>query len=175
METRTIWHLTMTLDGFIAGPNHDMSFLAGVEHTAGIADRYAGATGAILAGRRWYDAHGHRPESRPYGGRWQGELFVLTNRPAEDPSVTFLSGDIGTAVAAARAGAGGRDLVIFGAQIARQALAEGLIDEFVVHFAPIMIGDGVRVSEAVGDRPLRFERIGTDNRAVDLRYRPISA
>ncbi len=175
MKQRTLWHVTMTLDGFIAGPDHDMGFLAGVEHTPGVAERYAEATGAIVAGRRWFDAHGHRPESRPYGGRWNGKLYVLTSRPVDDPSITFLSGDIDEAVATARAGADGRDLVIFGAHVAGQALAAGLIDEFVVHLAPIMIGRGVRVSDAVGDRPVRFEQIASDNRAVDLRYRPGSS
>jgi hypothetical protein len=38
-----------------------------------------------------------------------------------------------------------------------------------------MIGHGIRVSDAVSDRPIRFERIGSDNRAVDLRYRPVSS
>jgi dihydrofolate reductase len=66
-------------------------------------------------------------------------------------------------------------VVIFGANLARQALAEDLIDEFVVHIAPIMIGEGVRLSDAVDGRPVRFERIGSDNRAVDLRYRPVPA
>src|SRR4051812_15385373 len=98
LRNMVIWHLTITLDGFVAGPQHDMSFLGRVEHTPEVAARYAARAGAILAGRRWYDAHGHRPESRPYGGRWTGELLVLTHRSAADPSVTFLSGDIGAAV-----------------------------------------------------------------------------
>src|SRR3954447_15067530 len=143
-----IWHLTITLDCFIAGPDHDMSFLGGVAHTAGVASEYAATTGAILAGRRWYDAHGHRPESRPYGGTWEGELFVLTHSPPDDTGVTFVSGDIVDALAAACGAASDRNVVIFGADIARQALARDLVDEFVVHIAPVLLGDGVRLSNA---------------------------
>lgn len=167
-----IWHLTTTLDGFIAGPEHDMSFLNRVEHSPGVAARYAARTGAILAGRRWYDAHGHRPESRPYGGRWTGELLVMTTRPVDDPSVTFLSGDIVAAVNAAREAAGDRDVVVFGADLARQALERDLIDEFVVHLAPVLLGDGVRLSDAVEAAPIWFERLEGPTTAVDLRFRP---
>jgi dihydrofolate reductase len=169
-----IWHLTITLDGFIAGRDHDMSFLSGVEHAPGVAAEAAAATGAILAGRRWYDAHGHRPGSRPYGGRWDGELFVLTHHPVDDEGVSFVSGDVTDALGTARAAAGDRNVVIFGADIARQALERGLVDEFVVHLAPVMIGDGVRLADAVVDAPVWFERLGAEsNRAVDLRYRPV--
>jgi hypothetical protein len=90
----------------------------------------------------------------------------LTHRAAADPSVRFLSGDVGAAVAAARIAAGDRDVVIFGADIARQALEAELIDEFVVHLAPVLLGDGVRLSDAVGAEPVWFERLDGPSTAV---------
>ena len=82
-----------------------------------------------------------------YGGAWRGPVFVLTNRVADTPDdskVTFLREPIEAAVDIARAAAGKRKLEIFGADVARQRLDAKLIDEIVVHLAPLLLGDGVR-------------------------------
>ena len=90
-------------------------------------------TGAVLAGRRSYDVgrRGERPEvEEAFGGGWSGAQFVLTHRPHDpDPANTFLSGDVRDAVALALVAAEGKDLNIIGADVARQCLAAGLIDE----------------------------------------------
>ena len=76
-----------------------------------------------------------------------GPVFVLSHRPQDapdDPKATFVSG-IDEALARARDAAGGKNVEIFGANVARQCLDVGFIDEVVVHLAPILLGDGVRL------------------------------
>jgi dihydrofolate reductase len=106
------------------------------------------ATGAIIAGRRTYEV-GQRDTGKPcgeaYGGAWQGAQFVLTHQPPQappDPAVTFLSGDIEAAVATARKAADGKNVEVFGADLTGQCLERGLVDEIVVHIAPVLLGTG---------------------------------
>jgi hypothetical protein len=55
------WHCSMSLDGYVAGPGDDLSFLEHVTGDMSLIDRYVGETGAILAGRRAYDAYADGP------------------------------------------------------------------------------------------------------------------
>src|ERR1700693_1338738 len=80
------------------------------------------------------------------GGAWSGPQFVLTNnapKDEEDASMAFVSGDIRGAMGVARE-AGDRNVMIIGADVARQCIQAGLIDEIRVHLAPVLLGDGVR-------------------------------
>jgi dihydrofolate reductase len=179
MQTgRVLWHLTMSLDGFIAGPNHEMEWMAGLDFTPGLVDRYVEGTGAILAGRRGFDAGiGTDPPAAPYGGAWTGPIFVLTHHPEDAPAhdgITVLDCDLAEAVAIGLAAAAGKDLEVFGADVARQCLEHGLIDEFHVHLAPVMLGDGIRLLTAPGIDPVRWQRIvdpDSGAQVLDLRYR----
>ncbi len=135
----------MSLDGFIAGPGHTMDWI--FEYlTAETFPEVMEATGAMLVGRGTYEvAKRMADQDAPYDG---GPQFVLTHRPpAEpDPAVTFLTCDIGEAVATARSAAGGRHLEILGADVAAQCLQRGLVDEILVYVVPVLLGDGVRFS-----------------------------
>jgi dihydrofolate reductase len=75
-------------------------------------------------------------------------MFVLTHQPPDppDPAVTFLTGDIGEAVATALDAAGGKNLEILGADVAGQCLRRGLVDEILVYILPVLLGDGIRFS-----------------------------
>jgi dihydrofolate reductase len=112
------------------------------------------ATGAMLVGRRTYEV-GKRmnagKERRPAAGGGypvSGPTFVLTHDPPNppDPSVTFLTGDIGDAVALALDAAGERNLEIIGANVAGQCLRRGLVDEILVYVLPLLLGDGIHFS-----------------------------
>lgn len=164
----------MSLDGFIAGPENSMDWLNGLSAAPGIIDACIASTGAVLGGRRGYDAD---PDAKPYGGAWSGPIFVLTHHPddaAPRPDVTFLCCDVEDAVQEALAAADGKNLELLSADVARQCATRGLIDELYVHLAPRMLGHGVRVFDCPGVLPLRWERIhdGDPLRVVDLRYRP---
>ncbi|WP_067805579.1 dihydrofolate reductase family protein [Actinomadura formosensis] len=178
---KVLWHLTMSLDGFIAGPDHAMDWMSGVTLSPGLFEEAVSTTGAILAGRRGYDAWARenpgRASERAYGGAWSGPIFVLTHHPEDavpDSGVTFLNCDVAEAVETGLAAAAGKNLEIFGADIARQCVVRGLIDEFYVHLVPVMLGEGIRLFDCPGIEPVRWERIhdGDPVQAVDLRYRP---
>lgn len=179
---KVLWHLTMSLDGFIAGPHHEMGWMAGFDFTPGLVERYVAGTGAILAGRRGFDA-GQRDDldrdAAPYGGAWSGPIFVLTHHledAAPQDGITFLNCDIAEAVRIGLEAAGGKDLEVFGSDLARQCLERGLIDEFHVHLAPVMLGDGIRLLDAPGIDPVRWERIveaDSGAQVLDLRYRGV--
>jgi dihydrofolate reductase len=171
------WHVMMSLDGYIAGPDDaiDWAFVYGAPGP--VVEEMIATTGAILAGRRWHDLAIARWDGRAgiYGGRWSGPVLVLTHRPPADPpdpEITFVSGPIEDAVAQARAAAGGKRVEIFGASIGRQVLDAGLLDEIIVHIAPVMLGGGVRF---YGDGAPQVELERTDAtispQITDLRFR----
>jgi len=104
---------------------------------------------------------------------------VLSHRAPDDddddPNITYLSGDIRAAVASARDAAGGRDLLVLGADVARQCVAAGLIDEILVHVAPLLLGDGVRLFGGPGVAPVELETVSVSEagQIANLRYRVV--
>ena len=162
----------MSLDGFIARPGDNMAWVFKHAGPNPEVDEVIRTTGAVLVGRHSYDVGGREgtpPGGRKvYGGAWAGPQFVLTHQaPAgeEDPTIIFLAGDIASAVARAREAAGGKNVVLIGASVARQCLAAGLVDEILVHLAPVLLGDGVRLyggqgAAQVNLQPLSVTRAG---------------
>jgi dihydrofolate reductase len=149
---KVVVNRSMSLDGFVAGPGHAMSWIFDFMAPDAFPE-IAAATGAMLIGRRTYEVAGRQRGAdelggKEYGGGWSGPVFVLTHRPPEPPDqeVTFLTGDIGEAVATARAAAGGKNLEVLGADVAGQCLRRGLVDEILVYLMPVLLGDGVRFS-----------------------------
>jgi dihydrofolate reductase len=139
----------MSLDGFIAGPGDAMDWI--FDFMGPVQQEFPeimAATGAMLIGRRTYEV-GKRLAAERSGPAYDGgPEFVLTHEPPDptDPAVTFLSGDIGKAVATARSAAGGKNLEILGADVAGQCLRRGLVDEILVFVLPVLLGDGIRFS-----------------------------
>jgi dihydrofolate reductase len=177
--SKTVWHITMSLDGYIAGPDHAMEWAFGHAEHSPLADDIRDSTGAILGGRGWYDgatAH-HDGVAGIYGGDWTGPVFVLTHRPAElarDETVTALGGPLGGALATAREAAGGLAVGIFGANLARQCIEADALDEIVVHVAPVLLGDGIRLY-GDGAPQVALERcdLAESGQLSDLRFRVV--
>ena len=172
---KVLWHFTMSLDGFVAGPGHGMDWMAGTSHRPGLIEEYATTTGAVLGGRDGWDVY---PDpSGIYGGAWKGPVFVLTHHP-EDATpadgVTFLTCDVAEAVRIALEAAGGKNVEVFSASIGRQLLERGLLDEIDLHIAPVLLGDGVRLYDNPGGAPVRLALAGGDDpsAALNVRYRP---
>jgi dihydrofolate reductase len=113
------------------------------------------------------------PDSVDYP--FSGPVFVLTHRPPEssEPGVTYLSGDIGEAVATARHAAGDKNVEILGADVAGQCLRRGLVDEILVYVLPVLLGDGIHFSAPglprIDLEPLTTARSGE---ATIMRFRP---
>jgi dihydrofolate reductase len=169
--TKLIWHITMSVDGFISGPDDAMDWAFRVPGRSELADEMQETTGAVLGGRRWWDGAvaKHDGVRGIYGGRWTGPVFVLTTHPEDapqDPAVTALAGGLEEAVATARAAAAGKNVQVFGANLAQQCLDAGLLDEIVIHVAPVLLGDGVRLYGPPGST----RQVDLDGHMTDLRY-----
>jgi dihydrofolate reductase len=177
--SKLIWHVTMSVDGCIAGPDHEMEWAFAYMGSNRIVNEVRDGAGAILGGRRWHDVAMERYDGRAgiYGGNWQGPVLVLTHSPPTDPpdrEIRFVSGGIEDAVAAAREAADGRSVLVFGADLARQCLEAGLLDEIVIHLAPILLGDGIRLDTS-GVQRVTLERVDSDTSSdlTDLRFRVV--
>lgn len=184
---KVIIDLSMSLDGFIAGPNDDAKNglgLRGGEHifdwyttserpskygnlfrpegaNVDVVEEMFASAGALLTGRRTYDiTHG-------WGGTHPVNdmpVVVLTHEPPKDvpkgkSEFFFITDGIESAVKKAKEAAGDKSVGIAGASAAQQALKVGLVDEIFVHIAPIILGDGVRLFDHFGDDSIRLEII----------------
>jgi dihydrofolate reductase len=160
MSGKVVVNRSMSLDGFIAGPGDAMDWIFDfIKPDAAWMAEIAAATGAMLVGRRTVevgsrmDANNERgAASSDEGYPFSGPTFVLTHRPPDppDPDVTYLTGDIGDAVATALAAAGDKNLEILGADVAGQCLQRGLVDEIQVYVLPVLLGNGIRFFSSPG-------------------------
>lgn len=159
MRGKVVVNRAMSLDGFIAGPDDAMDWLfefTTPDRLPEIAE-IAANTGAMLVGRRTYDVgNSMEPPAGQTEYPFTGPSFVLTHEPPNprDPTASFLSGDIGEAVKTALDAAGGKNLEILGADVARQCLEQGLVDEVMVYIVPVLLGDGTRFYSST-----RLERV----------------
>jgi dihydrofolate reductase len=188
---------TMSLDGYIAGPEEsgfDQLFQwygnGTVEIPSASPDaptiRISAAsaelvraewenTGALLVGRYLYDM------TNAWGGRHPMNVttVVLTHqrpddRPADDENFVFVTGGIEAAVAKAKEIAGDRNVGVNGGQMARQCLEAGLLDEVGVELVPVVLGGGKTLFGELGTAPVRFEgpvAVVQGTGVTHLRYR----
>ena len=202
--TRVHVTISMSLDGFVAGPNdgpelglgengerlhewvvqlaswRDPHGLEGGTTNANSAllDEAFARTGAVVVGRRMFDnAHGWGDEP-PF----HVPVFVVTHEerpPLEKQggtTFTFVDDGVGSAIAQARAAAGERDVSIGGgASVIQQALAAGLLDELQVSLVPLFLGGGVRLFEDVpAGIELRVERVLEGPGVTHVRYEVVT-
>jgi dihydrofolate reductase len=177
----TISHHTISLDGFVAGPDDSMDWAFEYGEATSLADETMRRIGAIVAGRRWYELALERWDGVDgiYGGEYGGRVFVLTHRPPEetpDQRISFVSDGIASAVRRAQEDAGDRDIGIFGGELTRQCLAAELLDEIVLHVAPVLLGGGVPLLGESDAGRVELERIsvGEADRLTDLRFRVVT-
>jgi len=127
------------------------------EDAAWISEKF-GRAGAIVGGRTTYEASRHWGDKNPFGV----PFFIVTHRPEEQPEggeFTFVSG-VREAVEGAAGAAGDKDVnVMGGADVIRQALEAGLVDELSIIVAPVVLGDGKRLFEGFTDS-LELEHLG---------------
>jgi dihydrofolate reductase len=173
----TISHHTISLDGFIAGPDDSMEWVFAFGEPTSLGEDTMRRIGAIVAGRRWYELAKERWDGVDgiYGGEWDGQVFVLTHRSVEedDSRISFVSGGIKEAVGAAQESAGDKHVGIFGGSLTRQCLDAGVLDEIVLHVAPVLLGSGVRLfgDEGAGQAELARVSVGEADQLTDLHFR----
>ncbi|MBQ0906409.1 dihydrofolate reductase family protein [Micromonospora sp. U21] len=161
---KLLYSATASLDGYIAGPGGDMSWLT--EHLVGenpTAEHLLANVGAILAGNSTFggdDPNRGTDSEGAFGGQYHGPVVVLTHRPPAEPAtgVTFV-GDLHSAVAQAKEAAGDRYVNVLGANVAKQCIQAGLLDEILMFFAPVLLGDGVRMFDHPGGTRVRLAPI----------------
>lgn len=178
--------LSMSLDGFIAGPNDgpgrplgeggerlfewfsagdteyglpgtEMVFRVSQQSAEMLREAHAGM-GAFVTGRRTFDISNGWGGSPPLGV----PTFVVTHAVPDEwvyegSLFTFVTTGVEGAVEKARAVAGERDVAVGAASIAQQCIRAGLLDEVHVDLVPVLLGDGVRLFEHLGAGPIELE------------------
>jgi dihydrofolate reductase len=194
----TVLYMSMSLDGFITGPNvstenglgdgghrlhewclpgYDGDFKAAIARQQGVnREVFAESmtTGAIISGRGTFEN----------AGGWGGDhhdgvpIYILSHNPApawaaDWPLVHFTSNPE-AAVRDAKAAAGGHNVLVHGAGVPQTLLHAGLLDEIVIHLVPVLMGDGIRLFEHLGVEQRQLDRTSAlegDGGVVHLRYR----
>jgi dihydrofolate reductase len=141
-------------------------------------------TGAFVMGRRMFSGGEGPWEDDPNAGGWWGDdppfeasVFVVTHHPREPLTLgattfSFVTEGIEEAIRQARDAAGDRDVQVSGgASVAEQALDAGLLDELLIHVAPLLLGAGVRLFERVDPRSIELVRVVGSPRVTHLAYR----
>jgi len=186
---KVVFNMTMSLDGFVAGPNDgpenglgdggdrlfDWYFSGDTEipiqdgrmslkvsaQSAELLKEAMGSSGAGVWGRRTFDI----------AGAWDGNppikpSFIVTHSVPQEwvkegSPFTFVTDGVESAIRQAKKAAGDKDVVVCTASILQQCLKAGLLDEIYVDVAPILLGDGVRLFDHLGKVPVQLERIRT--------------
>src|SRR5918995_428100 len=177
--SKVVAGITTSVDGYITGPDEGLGeggerlhhWVFGGPWTyadetkaepagedAEWLSRMTSRIGAVVAGRGTYEAARHWGDQNP----WEMPLFIVTDRPEEEPEggdFTFMSG-VEAALARAREAAGDKDVhVMGGAETIRQALEAGLVDELSIIVAPVVLGAGKRLFEGFS-QSLDLEQLG---------------
>ena len=156
----------MSLDGFIAGPGGDMQWLA--NHLAEPNPEAAALMkniGALLVGAKTNngdDPNEGTDKEGAFGGEYTGPVVVLTHKPPErvdageaPDQATRYAADLRAAVALSKQlAADSRYVNVLGADVARQLIEAGELDEVLMFVAPVLLGDGVRMFEHAGGNEL---------------------
>lgn len=192
---KTILAISMSLDGFIAGPQDDVQHLfkwyfsgdvdfpvqggnltLKVSQTS--ADVMAAAiklNGAMIAGRRMFDvAHG-----------WAGvppfaPCFIVTHHPPQEwikegSPFTFVTDGVESAVRQAKQAAGDKNVAVATASVAQQMLKLGLLDEIHIDLAPVLLGEGTPLFKHLGIEPIELEatQVVASEGVTHLTYRVV--
>ena len=163
---KVLYSATMSMDGYIAGPGGDMSWLAPFLGPNPQVDALQRNIGALLVGGRTFrgdDPNRGTDKEGAFSGTWTGPSFVVTHDPPAEPvpDVTFLT-DVPSGLAAAKEAAGDSYVNVLGADIARQCMELGELDEVLAIIAPVLLGDGTRLFQHPGGRQVELERLSVD-------------
>lgn len=192
--------LSMSLDGFIAGPDdgfeHPLGkggerlftwmnsgpeevrqneWMALPEASQPVIERWGRECGAIVSGRRTFDIAGGWKNGHPF----DVPIFVVTHEaPTEgewSPRVTFVTEGLDRALELAQEAAGDLGVSVAAASPVQQLLRTGKVDEIEVNVVPYLLGSGVRLFDNFGPDPIELEQIGVveSTGVTHLRYRVV--
>lgn len=191
---KVIFDISMSLDGFITGANprpeagwaglgeggerlHDWGFNSADPRNREILERY-GTIGANIFGRTGYD-HSilNWGADGPTGAARIPTVIVSHNVPGAVPTggvYNFVNG-VDAAFETAKTLAGDKDVIIMGANVARQFLKRGLIDEISIHLVPVLFGSGTRLFEGLEGEHISLESLEVIQtaEAIHMRFRVV--
>ncbi len=208
-------HISISLDGFVAGPNQSEENPLGeggerlhdwvvplaawrqahgmqggeVNESARIFEESRANIGAAVMGRNMFGPIGGDAWADGWTGWWGDNppfhypVFIVTHHPRDPVEMQggttfyFVTDGIESALEQAKKAASGKDVMLLGGgQIVQQYLAAGLLDELELHVVPVLLGDGARIFDNLGDTEVQLEQV----RAVEapgvahLRYRVVT-
>ncbi len=188
---RVICDISMSLDGYVTGPNdsrenpfgdgadtlHDWLFKDPTDDDKAILQEALESCGAVVMGRKSFDKNegdGGWGDGGPVG---DVPVFVVThNAPtATSPTVyTFVTDGVKSAIEQAKEVAGDKFVGLHGATVMQQGLPLGLVDEIHVHVVPLLIGGGTRLFDTLPSA-IRLERVSAiaTPQATHLRFRVV--
>jgi dihydrofolate reductase len=197
---KVIIGLSVSLDGYIAGPDDGMEFPLGrggerlftwmsagpesnrvheylcpPDASVPVVRAWQTECGAGISGRRTFDIARGWKDGHPI----DAPIFVLTHEAPTDgewsPLVTFVTEGLDRALELAQEAAGDRYVSVAAADVAQQALREGKVDEIEVSVTPCLLGGGVRLFDHLGKEPIDLEQIDVigSQGVTHLRYRVV--
>jgi dihydrofolate reductase len=187
---KVVFENSVSLDGFVAGPNDNpdnglgdggdalfawyengdtdfplpgtpMVFHVSRASADFLRDEWQ-SIGAMICGRRMFDI------SRAWGGNPPGgeNCFVVTHHPPREwvkpgSPFTFVTDGVESAIRQAQQVAGDKTVSLSSASILQQAIKAGLLDEIILDLTPVLLGSGVRLFDHLGKAPIQLEPIAT--------------
>ena len=191
-------HISISLDGFVAGPNQSEENPLGeggerlhdwvvplaawrqahgmqggeVNESARIFEESRANIGAAVMGRNMFGPIGGGAWADGWTGWWGDNppfhypVFIVTHHPRDPVEMQggttfhFVTDGIESALEQAKKAAGGKDVMLLGGgQIVQQYLAAGLLDELELHVVPVLLGDGARIFDNLGDTEVQLEQV----------------
>jgi len=208
-------HISISLDGFVAGPNQSEENPLGeggerlhdwvvplaawrqphgmqggeVNESTRIVEESRANIGAAVMGRNMFGPIGGGAWADGWTGWWGDDppfhypVFIVTHHPRDPVEMQggttfhFVTDGIESALEQAKKAASGKDVMLLGGgQIVQQYLAAGLLDELELHVVPVLLGDGARIFDNLGDTEVQLKQV----RAVEapgvahLKYRVVT-
>lgn len=170
-ERKVILYIAASLDGYIAKPNDDISFLSMVEKEGedyGYG-KFMSTVDVVILGRRTYD----KVLSMGYEYPFERKIVVITRNPKADQGVvSFYSGDLKDLVVKLKSEPGKNIHLDGGAEIISEMLKLDLIDEFYISIIPVVLGDGISLfKKGIPEMKLKLEGVESFEKGlVQLHY-----
>ncbi len=165
--------LSASLDGFIAATTDDISEVfawfgdgGAMHHFLAVEGDQINQIGAVIMGHRSFNQIGENWWIVPDDTSSEWPVIVLQSQPREDVHLgkmhySFETAGIESAIARAQEIAGEKTVALHGASSVQQALKAGLLDEFHLHIAHVLLGEGVRLFDHLGKEPIHLQHIAT--------------
>jgi dihydrofolate reductase len=196
--TRVVLDFSMSLDGYIAGPNistrdgmgiggerlHQWMFAGGNKteasdgefsstdaRDAAQIDAVFKSVGAVIVGRRTYDVGLRHWGDTPY----PVPSFVLTHsrqpeQQMKSASFRFITEGVETAIREAKAAAGGKDVIVMGGSTSQQVLRGGLADRLNIRVVSVLLCGGTRLFDRIGDEHIELKRASVTAASPDVTH-----